>query len=352
MQDPYSVGRTEMKILIVDDSVHVRRQLRAFLDSGGYQELIFSESAIQALTQLGLMTKSFVSVEVDLILMDIQMEGMDGIEATRVIKEKSAYKDIPVLMITEENSEESLEKAFAIGAVDYITKPLRKLELLARVGSFLMLRKETIKRKAREQELINLAAELRKANSILSRIAELDGLTGIANRRYFDQKLHREMQRALRSGNSISLLMIDIDHFKLYNDNYGHLEGDQCLKQVAQAMVAALRRPGDFLARYGGEEFAAILPGTDIEGAKHIAEAIAASIAKLARPHAFSPVSSLVTISTGIASITPNKGNKESELLIRLADEALYLAKNRGRNRSCVAHNKKSQQPSPHSLPG
>jgi len=352
MRNRFPDSRADMKILIVDDSIHVQRQLKAFLVSGGYREVIFADSAVQALSFLGFMEQPFVAAEIDLILMDIQMDGIDGIEATRTIKAKSAYKDVPVLMISGEESEKSLENAFAAGAVDYITKPLRKLELLSRVGSFLMLRQEIIKRKKREQELINLAAELRKANSILSRIAELDGLTGIANRRYFDQLLRREWQRALRNGSSLSLLMIDIDHFKLYNDNYGHLEGDRCLKEIAQTMSSALRRPGDVLARYGGEEFAAILPETDSEGARHIAEAIAASIVKLARPHAFSPVSALVTISTGIAAIIPDKNNNKPNSLIHMADKALYFAKSQGRNRICVGQNEIDHRSFQHSPTG
>lgn len=337
MDDRHTNSRIGMKILIVDDSVHVRLQIQAFLAAGGYRDLIFADSAAQAFTYLGIAGKPFTAAEVDLILMDIQMAGTDGIEATQTIKAKSAYKDVPVLMITGEDTEESLERAFSAGAVDYITKPLRKLELLARVGSFLMLRQETIKRKEREQDLINLTAELRKANSALSRIAELDGLTGIANRRSFDQMLQREWQRASRSGEPLALLMIDIDHFKLYNDNYGHLEGDQCLKQVARTMSEVIQRPGDCLARYGGEEFAAILPETDSDGASHVAMEITASIAALARPHAFSPVSAHVTVSIGIASIVPRKELKKPEKLIGMADQALYLAKNQGRNRWCVA---------------
>lgn len=327
---------TSMTILIVDDSIHVHHQIKAFLATGGYHELVFADSAVEAFAYLGMMTKPFKAAEADLILMDIQMDDIDGIEAARTIKAKSEYKHVPILMITAEDRDETLEKAFKVGAVDYITKPLRKTELLARVGSFLMLRQETLRRKEREQDLIALAAELRKANSTLSRMAESDGLTGVPNRRFFDETLQREWRRATRSGKTLALLMIDIDHFKLYNDNYGHLAGDQCLKQVSLTMSDVLLRPADFLARYGGEEFAVVLPETDIPGAVHIAAELTDSITALAIPHAFSPVSTLVTVSIGIAAIVPDKDNLKPEILISIADQALYQAKNQGRNRWSV----------------
>ncbi len=327
---------THMKILVVDDSIHVHHQIKAFLSSGGYNNLVFTSTATEAFTYLGLSKKPFMKTEVDLILLDIQMDDIGGIEAAKAIKEKNEYKHLPILMITGEDSEESLEKAFNAGAVDYITKPLRKIELLARISSFLMLRQETIRRKDREQELMTLTAELRKANNTLSQMAESDGLTGAPNRRFFDKMLQREWRRAARNTKPLTLLMIDIDHFKLYNDNYGHLEGDKCLKQISQAMNEVLFRPGDFLARYGGEEFAVVLPETDIDGAVHIAEELADSIASLALPHAYSPVSTYVTISIGIAAVIPAK-NKEPENLINLADQALYQAKNQGRNKWCIS---------------
>ncbi len=334
-----------MKILVVDDSSLIHHQVRNFLTTGGYNELEFAKSANEALTYLGLDKSPFIPTPVDLILMDIQMKGMNGIDATEVIKTKKAYKHIPILMITGGDPESNLDQAYQAGAVDYITKPLNKTELLARVRSFLLLRQERIKRKEREQDLINLAAELRKANKALSLVAESDGLTGIPNRRYFDQMLDQEWRRAIRNKKPLSLLMIDIDHFKLYNDNYGHLQGDHCLQSIAQQMKDSLHRPGDFLARYGGEEFAAVLPATDGKGATHIAKKLSKCIQELAIPHEYSPVSTVVTVSMGIATKSPGENDTNVDNFIDVADQALYHAKSSGRNQYHVYQEKRNTDP-------
>ncbi len=322
-----------MKILVVDDSNLIRRQVKNFLTSGGYRDIEYAKSADEAFSILGMTKSPFTPAPVDLVLMDIQMEGMNGIEATLAIKAKKTYKHVPILIITALDTETNLEKAFQAGAVDYIAKPLKKIELLVRVKSFLQLRQERIKRKEREQDLINLAAELRKANKALSLVAESDGLTGIPNRRAFDQVLDQEWRRASRNANHLSLLMIDIDHFKFFNDNYGHLQGDHCLQAISQQMSDALQRPADFLARYGGEEFAAVLPETDSSGATHIAKELRKAVQKLAIAHDFSPVSSIVTVSIGIATTLPGKDDTDVDTFINMADQALYQAKSSGRNR-------------------
>ena len=192
----------------------------------------------------------------------------------------------------------------------------------------------------RKHELIRLVAErtkqLEEANAILKQLSAQDGLTGIANRRHFDEELDREWKRAMRSDASLSLIMIDIDTFKLYNDLYGHQHGDECLKKVAAALRDGLKRSGDLCARYGGEEFAVILPDTQPEGAARVAEALREGVAALRLPHARSTVSRIVTVSLGVSSMVPSDENEPASLIAR-ADEALYLAKQSGRNRVCVA---------------
>lgn len=328
-----------MRILIVDDSKHVHTQLKIFLNSDGFNALLFAESAFEAFEILGLNSRSEFMDDLDLILMDIEMDEMSGIEATRRINAVKELQDVPVLMVTADTSEESLLEAFSAGAVDYITKPIRKVELLARVRSFLKLKQETDLRKARQNQLLELTDvlsetnyKLQQANEKLKMISHTDVLTGVPNRRYFDETLNKEFRRMARVSRPLSLLMIDIDFFKAFNDTYGHQKGDECLKTVANQIRAVMKRAGDFIARYGGEEFAAVLPETIIEKAAVQGRKIQEGIADLQIPHTASKISDHITVSVGIASMLPGKDAQEDEL-IASADKALYRAKKEGRNR-------------------
>jgi diguanylate cyclase (GGDEF)-like protein len=169
----------------------------------------------------------------------------------------------------------------------------------------------------------------------ISQMAHIDALTGLANRRHFDMYIYQEWNRAQRQGSPISMLMIDVDFFKLYNDVYGHQRGDQCLRQIAEAIGSAIHRPSDLIARYGGEEFAVILPNTPLPGAMKIAEQIRQAVGTLFIEHHKSPAAHYVTISVGLAVMTPGKENIPQEL-IAASDEALYAAKDTGRNRISV----------------
>jgi diguanylate cyclase (GGDEF)-like protein len=180
----------------------------------------------------------------------------------------------------------------------------------------------------RERRLMDHAESLRARSYV-------DGLTGIANRRYFDVALDRELRRAQRLGGQVALLLVDIDSFKAYNDHFGHQQGDTCLTTVAQALASRLKRPADVAARYGGEEFAAILPDTSLEQAALLANAIREHVASLALPHASSAHWPVVTLSIGVSAFDPVR-LKEPALLIEAADKALYAAKHGGRNRVVV----------------
>lgn len=250
----------------------------------------------------------------DLILLDILMPGMNGFEVCRRLKADPRTRAIPVIFLTSLSKEEDEERGLWLGAIDYITKPFSSPVVRARVRNHL---------------------ELRRQRDLLERLSNVDGLTGIANRRLFDESIQREWLRCQRQGEPLSLLMIDVDLFKSYNDGYGHLAGDECLKRVAGALSHGLARATDVVARYGGEEFACILPVTYVEGAAIVAEQLRASVAGLAIPHAFSSVTDHVTVSIGGAAVFPAPEITLTDFLAT-ADRELYEAKRGGRDRVCV----------------
>ena len=251
----------------------------------------------------------------DLILLDIVMPNMDGYEVCRRLKATEKTKGIPVIFITGKESEEDEIKGFEMGASDYITKPFNSTVVKARV---------------------NTQAELKRNRDYMERISYLDGLTGIANRRKFDEFLDQSWNFAMRQSLPIALIMIDIDLFKTYNDHYGHPKGDACVKQIAQALATSLVRKTDLVARYGGEEFVCVLPGVELESAVITAEKLRQSVLSLQIPHAHSSVSDFVTISLGAAAIIPPM-NAPFSLLIHAADTALYKSKETGRNKVSIA---------------
>jgi len=322
-------------ILLVDDAEEIRLLITRQLRKAGYAKVMEASSAVAAFSILGLDRDGKAVADIDLIIMDIVMPEIDGIEACRRIKEDDRFEDVPIIMITALADKGILQLAFDAGATDYIAKPVDKLELIARVRSSLRLKDEMEKRRERERELTVMSRKLAAANQVLQRLSLLDGLTGIPNRRRFDEVLAHEWKQAMRSKQTLSLVMIDIDHFKAFNDHYGHLAGDDCLKKVALAMSGILKRPTDILARYGGEEFAAILPMTECDGAKAIAAAMKTGVIDLAIPHDHSSAASRVTISLGIATLVPRRG-MTAAMLVSAADQALYEAKAGGRNRIAV----------------
>ncbi len=321
----------EMRILIVDDARDNRVLLRSILQKEGYRQVAVASSAAEAYRILGLEDGEARAQAFDLILLDIMMPGENGIDACRKIKSFLHTRDIPIVMVSAQTDVMWLSIAFESGAIDYITKPVNRIEMLARVGAALRLKHEMDVRKAREAELLKLKSELEAANLELARLSMIDGLTGIPNRRRFDEFLELECKRARRNTLPLSLILIDVDHFKLYNDFYGHLKGDECLQAIARALSDVLHRPGDLMARYGGEEFAAILSETDGEGAVIIARKFQEQVENLRIPHEKSPIASVVTISLGITTcrfIEP----VVPATLIEFADRALYQAKANGRN--------------------
>lgn len=325
-----------MGILIVDDSLVSRTFIADLLHEVGYTDLTLCDSVEQAYQAIGVNEPGWMETDLDLILLDINLPGKSGIDACRELSGHVIFCDVPIIIISGADYLDGLESAFAAGATDYIIKPPSHTELLARVRSALRLKTEMNRRKAREEDLLVLNERLAEMNRELERLTVTDSLTGLSNRRFFNEFLSREWLRGQRSQHPFSVIMIDIDHFKKYNDCYGHLEGDICLQKIAWALQDTLCRAGDVLARYGGEEFVAILPHTDMHGAMELATAFHARIHELAIPHGESPVASIVTISVGIASVIPTQEISPSQV-VAMADEALYLAKQAGRNQSMVA---------------
>jgi len=240
------------------------------------------------------------------------MPGLDGYEVCTRLKAEPRTKGIPVIFISGLSDESDEAKGLEIGAIDYITKPFSPPIVRARVRNHL---------------------QLKRYQDMLERLSVLDGLTGIANRRRFDETIDHEWLRSRRQGTTLSLIIIDVDCFKAFNDNYGHAAGDECLKKVASVLNDGVKRPGDLVARYGGEEFVVIMPETDAAGAIVIAETLRRSVVSLALPHAFSPAGDVVTISIGGATVVPARETQGPEGLLKLADTRLYEAKHAGRNR-------------------
>ncbi|ALO25181.1 MULTISPECIES: diguanylate cyclase domain-containing protein [Leptospira] len=318
-------------ILILDDAQENCMLMQGILRKSGYKNTYTSQSPEEVIDWLNLKNQDPPQKECSLILLDILLPGVTGFEILELIREKKELKDIPVIMITALKESNVLQKAFDSGAIDYVIKPFDATELLARVRSALRLFEEMTRRKEREKELEKLTDQLQEVNSYLVAISRTDSLTGLYNRRYFDEILTTEWKRCWRTGAGIALIMLDIDHFKLYNDTYGHQGGDQCLKQVARAIRDCARRAGDVAARYGGEEFAVILPETNESNAVVVSRNILENVEKMAIPHSASKTNSIVTVSIGMATLSPSPENSITELIER-ADKALYLAKEEGRN--------------------
>lgn len=274
-----------------------------------------------------------------LILLDIKLPDTSGFELCQVLKNNPATQDIPIIFMTALSEVNDKVKGLSIGAVDYITKPFQPAEVLARVRIHLKMRLLNCR-------VMQQAAQLEQANHELQRLARLDALTQVANRRWFDECLDREWRRLSREKKPLSLIFCDVDCFKAFNDHYGHLRGDACLQKLAHTLERTAKRPADLVARYGGEEFILILPDTEATGAIRVAHAIQESLHQLQIPHEQSSVTPFVTLSLGIACQIPNV-ETTPDVLVAAADRALYLAKQKGRNTYHVIPELASESPSP-----
>jgi len=300
------VAEQRPRLLVVDDQrVNIQALFQVFQTD---HKVSMATSGEQALALCR-------SQPPDLVLLDVVMPGMDGFEVCKRLKADEATKDIPVIFVTGHNDEEAETRGLDAGAVDFISKPINPRIVRARVKTHL-----TMKRQA----------------DLLRQWVYIDGLTGVYNRRYFDEHLQTEWARAARVGSTLSVALVDVDFFKRYNDHYGHQAGDECLRRVSAEMKAALKRPTDVVARYGGEEFGLLLPDTDADGALYLANEIRQRLREAKIEHVDSSVGSWLTISVGICTF-PAVAAGTAETLLREADTQLYRAKSGGRDRCCDA---------------
>lgn len=299
------------QILLVDDDPEMIRLMGRIMSGVG--QIRFATSGAAALQRAH-------EHPPDLVLLDAEMPGMTGFEVCEIMKADLALSSVPIIFVTAHAGADFELRGLDVGAVDFIAKPISEPLLLARVRTQLRVKQLT---------------------DDLRRIATIDALTEVHNRGSFDELLVREWRRGARSHVPISLLLIDVDHFKRFNDHYGHPAGDDCLRRVAGALRHGCLRPADLVARYGGEEFAMLLPQTPRGGAVHVAARVLDAVAALRIPHEASPTAGHLTVSVGIACHDEHSASwaapgsdasaRAAQDLVRCADIALYEAKHAGR---------------------
>ncbi|MDX8389518.1 MAG: diguanylate cyclase [Mariprofundaceae bacterium] len=309
-----------MKILIVDDSRTYQAVLTSYIADMGFEHI----SAMNGDEALEIFPREWP----ELILLDVNMPGMDGYEVARRIRDLGEEWAcwVPIIFLSGNVKDEDIVMGIEAGGDDYLAKPISEIVLHAKIKAMLRMANHRLK-------AIEVAEALSKANEELESLSKTDGLTGIANKYYFNEYIQQEWSRCMRSCAPFSLLFVDIDHFKLYNDHYGHLEGDICLKKVAQALSLTTHRAADMAFRYGGEEFALILPDTDHNGMCYMGNRLVEAVRNLEVPHAHSPAADIVSVSVGGAMTIPHQQGINANELLHQADQAVYKAKEEGRNR-------------------
>lgn len=302
-----------MKVLLVEDSVASLQVTQKFVESAGHSVITANdgEQGIQ----------KFLEHKPDLVLLDVNMPNMDGYQCAQHIRESCQEGNswIPIIFLSADVTEDAIVKGIDSGGDDYLPKPITQRVLNAKLRAM--------------ARIADMRKELEEASAHLKHLSSIDGLTQLYNRRHFDEALKLEWSRSSRTQEPLSLTLCDIDHFKAFNDNYGHVAGDNALMKTSKTIIDTLKRPGDLPARYGGEEFAIILPGTPAVGAMLVAEQLRTAMDVLAIPHIFSDAANIVTMSIGVSTYYPNHTKISHVELLDSADRGLYRAKKKGRNR-------------------
>ncbi|MEB0077034.1 PleD family two-component system response regulator [Pseudomonas sp. CCI3.2] len=315
-------------VLLVDDQAMIGEAVRRGLANEENIDFHFCADPHQAVSQA-------ILIKPTVILQDLVMPGLDGLTLVREYRNNPQTKDIPIIVLSTKDDPLIKSAAFAAGANDYLVKLPDTIELVARIRYHSRSYMTLLQRDEAYRALRVSQQQLLDTNLVLQRLMNSDGLTGLSNRRHFDEYLELEWRRAAREQTQMSLLMIDVDYFKAYNDSFGHLEGDEALRSVAKAIRGSCARPSDLPARYGGEEFALVLPNTSPGGARLLAEKLRHTVTALAIPHNSPVPGSTLSISIGLATMIPQPGSN-SRQLIQEADQGLYSAKNNGRNQVVV----------------
>ncbi|MCW8854115.1 MAG: diguanylate cyclase [Gammaproteobacteria bacterium] len=304
-----------MNILLIDDTKTDQLIMKTYLSKMGH-DVTLGENGLQAV-------ELYKDIQPDLLIMDVIMPEMDGYEAAQKIRQIND-EWIPIIFLSTRMDPEDIIRGIDSGGDDYLIKPINNRVLEAKMKAMQRISEM-------RHQLIEASAKLQAVNTELKQLVNVDGLTGLSNRRYLDELLDREIARAMRHHQPLTVILCDIDHFKAFNDHYGHLHGDDCLKQVGVVLKNICKRPTDLAARYGGEEFAVVLSDCGQKNAMRMAEILRQTVENQSITHEYSSTAQVVTMSLGVCTQVPVQGDT-AEHLLKKADEALYRAKHAGRN--------------------
>ena len=332
-----------MKILIIEDTKYMRTVLQDYLFDAGYKEVETAASAEEAFGLLGISQDKLdnlpIPVNIGCILMDIAMPGINGIEACKKIQSFECYKHVPIIMVTASKETDHLQKAFDAGAIDYIRKPVNKIELVVRVSTVLSLKEEMDERIEKEDNLTRLTDQLKESNVALEKLSFRDAVTGLSNSSHLERQLFTEWRRALRYRNSLSLILLELDNFDKFTKHNSKTRVKDYLREISSQIREKLHRPADLIARTGINQFAILLSDTSYDGTVTIAETMQKTVEQMNIDYKGVWKKETLTVSGGTITLIPSKKSSPSELVKR-AKMALNKANGLGPNRIVAVDHK------------